>query len=70
MKNYVIFRVDDNNHNYSKSTELYVADEQSLKSTAVDVTDVLTHALRFDTAREAYAWAGHCGCDWWKVGRR
>jgi hypothetical protein len=62
---FVIFRegLDDGD-------EVYVAESQTGRSTIVEITDALSDALQFATAREAYEWARMRKLDWWKVGAR
>lgn len=64
MKNYVIYREDlDGN-------EIYIDKYQSLKSTLVETTKFVDEAKYFDTAREAYEWAGRHCLEQWHVGAR
>jgi hypothetical protein len=66
MKNYVVFRVDNNTHE-----EIYVgAPEEDCDMSDIFVTDHEQEALKFATAREGYDWATARKLDWWKVGAR
>lgn len=60
---YVIFTT--NGH----GKEVYVDALQETPK-VVEVTDVRGDAMEFDTAREAYDWAGERGLDTWRVGAR
>lgn len=62
---YVIFREDNNTHQ-----EIYVDAEQTAGSTIVESTNERGDAMEFDTAREAYDWAGERNLDFWHVGAR
>ena len=66
--NYVIYH--DDTSDKKGAPEVYVHCIQGYRSTLVEITDKVSEAMKFDSARDAYDAAAAMHLDWWRVGAR
>lgn len=69
FKNWVLYREDSNTHQEIYFWRFSISGSMSHKN--LHSTDELELAHKFDTAGEAYRFAGqHVELQWWRVGKR